>query len=456
MKYPIITVPNEILRTKCRSVDLKNEKNDAKNIVKDLILAMRKYDGIGLSAPQIGKQLRIITVEYQPEEIDEEDLPFPLHVMINPVIKKESKETSIYTEGCLSLPNLEVEISRPASITVYYQDIEGKNISLTADGLLARAIQHEVDHLNGIIFTDYINPKDINLNFEALSKLKYGFISSSDIAVPLLEKLADSAMRPDIIITETAKPCGRGLKIRSNPIAIAGNKLNIPVIETDNKEKTTEILKKFKLDSCLIFAFGQILPQEAIDDVKYGIYNVHPSLLPKLRGATPIQTALLHGETKTGITLMQISSKIDEGNIVNQTVLNIDKNDHCRELWQKVAHKTAEFIPNTYAKSLTGQSESLPQAGEVTYTEKFDFNELAIKPNFNPEKIYRLVKACNCGKRPFIIVNNTRIILDHVDYDGEHLILKKIQVEGKKIASPGTLSPELVKGLQKFSKMIIW
>ncbi len=455
MKYPIVTVPDPVLREKCKPVDLKKDRKQIEQLIGSMIEAMRNHDGIGLSAPQLGKLLNIIVAEYKPEEIDDFDPPFDLQILINPRIITKSKETNIYVEGCLSLPNLEIEIERPADIIIEYQDLNGKTIRKEATGLLSRVIQHEADHLEGILFTDHLPQKYINQNMEELKKIKFGFISSSNIAIPLLEKIADSSLRPDLIITESAKPAGRGLRITSNPLADFATNLDLPVLETDSKDTTLKILEKYKLDACLVFAFGQILPQQAIDAVKYGIYNVHPSLLPKLRGATPIQSALLDDLNQTGISLIKIDTKVDSGDLIAQVPLAINKNDHCRDLWDKVGKKTAEFIPNAYVRALTGQIIASKQnENEATYTKKIEDTDLNIKPSQDPQKIYRLIKASNCSKRPYVFIKGRRIIFDQAEFNGKEVILKYIQIEGKKVSEPNSLDDNILKDLQNYHKLI--
>lgn len=133
-----------ILRKKASPVSLPIS-DEIKKLILDMKKVVRKKDGIGLAAPQAGKSFRLIVV-------NSEDKKFAL---INPKITRRSFRKEIAEEGCLSLPGFYINIKRPKKITVKYFDEKGKKIKLKADDLLARVIQHEIDHLNGVLITDY-------------------------------------------------------------------------------------------------------------------------------------------------------------------------------------------------------------------------------------------------------------------------------------------------------------
>ena len=138
---------DEILRKKSRKVEVIDEK--IKTLVDDMLETMYKYNGVGLAAPQVGILKRVVVIDLY-------DNNGPL-VLINPEILKEKGEQEV-DEGCLSFPNQFAKIIRPAEVTVKFQDIEGNEVKLKAKELLAQAISHEVDHLEGILFVDKIIP----------------------------------------------------------------------------------------------------------------------------------------------------------------------------------------------------------------------------------------------------------------------------------------------------------
>ena len=138
---------DEILRKKSRKVEVIDDK--IKTLVDDMLETMYKYNGVGLAAPQVGILKRVVVIDLY-------DNNGPL-VLINPEILKEKGEQEV-DEGCLSFPNQFAKIIRPAEVTVKFQDIDGKEVKLKAKELLAQAISHEVDHLEGILFVDKIIP----------------------------------------------------------------------------------------------------------------------------------------------------------------------------------------------------------------------------------------------------------------------------------------------------------
>lgn len=147
----IITLPNPILRRKAQPVN----RFDAalQDLVNSMIETMRAAPGVGLAAPQVGISDRIIVVEY-PEDDTQEDSPKKLYVVVNPELKEVSEETEMGIEGCLSIPNLHGEVERSLAVIVKGQTRHGQAIKIKAKDWLARIFQHEIDHLNGIVFTD--------------------------------------------------------------------------------------------------------------------------------------------------------------------------------------------------------------------------------------------------------------------------------------------------------------
>ena len=137
---------DEILRKKSRKVEVIDEK--IKTLVDDMLETMYKYNGVGLAAPQVGVLKRVVVID-----IDDDNGPY---VLINPEIIKEKGEQEV-DEGCLSFPNQFAKVIRPAEVTVKALDKDGKEFKLKAKDLLAQAISHEVDHLNGILFYDKID-----------------------------------------------------------------------------------------------------------------------------------------------------------------------------------------------------------------------------------------------------------------------------------------------------------
>ena len=161
----IITVPDPVLRN--TSSLIEKVGIEEKQLIKDMFETMYHSNGIGLAAIQLGILKRIVVIDISKENEKKNPL-----FLINPVITKKSKNTSIYEEGCLSIPGQFAEIERPAECTLKYINYQGKNKELKADGLLATCIQHEVDHLDGILFIDYLSKLKKDMIIKKLVKQK--------------------------------------------------------------------------------------------------------------------------------------------------------------------------------------------------------------------------------------------------------------------------------------------
>ena len=161
----IVIEPDPILRKK--SSKLENVDDNTRKLLDDMLQTMYKAPGIGLAAVQIGVLKRLIVIDISKRE--EEKKPI---FLINPEIKFKSKKTSLYEEGCLSLPGYFAEIERPSECSIEYVDYYGKKKELKAEGLLSTCIQHEIDHLNGVLFIDYLSKLKRDMIIKKLIKQK--------------------------------------------------------------------------------------------------------------------------------------------------------------------------------------------------------------------------------------------------------------------------------------------
>ncbi len=160
---PILLVPDTRLRAKAKPVAAAS--GDAIRALSDRMLAtMYAAPGIGLAAPQVGEMLRLVVIDLQKEESRD-----PL-VLVNPEIVAESAETATREEGCLSLPGQYGEVTRPARVKVRYLDLSGAKREIEGEGLLAACLQHEIDHLDGVLFVDYLSALKRNMLLRKLAK----------------------------------------------------------------------------------------------------------------------------------------------------------------------------------------------------------------------------------------------------------------------------------------------
>jgi peptide deformylase len=163
--HKILTEPDPILRKKCTS--LEKVDDNLRNLMRDMLETMYKAPGIGLAAIQIGILKRLVVIDIAKENEKKNPL-----FLVNPEIISLSKNTSIYEEGCLSLPGQYAEVERPAECQIKYLDFYGKIKELKTEGILATCIQHEIDHLNGILFIDYLSKLKKTMIIKKLIKQK--------------------------------------------------------------------------------------------------------------------------------------------------------------------------------------------------------------------------------------------------------------------------------------------
>ena len=177
---PITLYGDKILRKKVDEV--REVDNETIELITNMFDSMRNANGIGLAANQVGANKKIFIVDISNVEGHEETKPV---VFINPEIEKYSEEKSVFEEGCLSIPDIRADVERPESIIIRYQDTDLKEQTLSADDLLARVIQHEYDHLLGILFTDLVDDETKKKLKKPLQKIKKRKI---EVSYPISEK----------------------------------------------------------------------------------------------------------------------------------------------------------------------------------------------------------------------------------------------------------------------------
>ena len=164
-KRPIIWAPDPVLKTKCTPVPAVDD--EIRTLMDDMLDTMYGAPGIGLAAPQVGVTKRVIVVD-----VSEKDQPNAPLCLANPEIVWTSDETAPHEEGCLSLPDLYADVERPVAVKVRYLDRDGASQELEADGLLAICLQHEIDHIDGILFVDHLSALKRNMFLKKMVKAK--------------------------------------------------------------------------------------------------------------------------------------------------------------------------------------------------------------------------------------------------------------------------------------------
>lgn len=179
------------------------------------------------------------------------------------------------------------------------------------------------------------------------------FMGTPDFAVPCLRTLAESSHDIPAVFTQPDKPKGRGYKMIPTPVKNAALKYGIPVYQPlslrkgDDAEKSMELLREIAPDLIVVTAYGQILPKEILGLPRYGCINIHASLLPRYRGAAPINWCILNGETKTGVTSMMMEEGLDTGDMLIKRETEIGENETYQELYDRLSVMGGEVLAET-------------------------------------------------------------------------------------------------------------
>src|SRR5277367_5093047 len=225
--------------------------------------------------------------------------------------------------------------------------------------------------------------------------MKIVFMGTAELSCASLEKLAEK-FSVIAVVTQPDKPKGRDLKLQCSPVKILAQKLNLPILQPAKArdEKFISELRELKPDLIVVVAYGQILPQTILDLPKFGCLNVHTSLLPKYRGASPIQSAILNGEIETGVTIMKMDAGLDTGEIISQACTSILPEDNSQTLHDRLAQLGAELLVATISGYVAGKILPRPQPAEgASYSAKIKKEDGKIDWNEPAEKILNRLRA---------------------------------------------------------------
>ncbi len=207
------------------------------------------------------------------------------------------------------------------------------------------------------------------------------FMGTPEFAVPTLVALADSGHEIVAVYTRAPKPAGRGMDVQESPVERAARKLGLPVLtpKTLRDEAAQAEFRAHNADAAVVVAYGLILPKPVLDAPKLGCFNVHASLLPRWRGAAPINRAIMAGDKETGITIMKIDEGLDTGAIANADPVTIGPDITAGELHDVLAQRGADLMPITLAAAERGSLTLTPQPKQgVTYAAKISKDETRI------------------------------------------------------------------------------
>ncbi|MDZ4817174.1 MAG: methionyl-tRNA formyltransferase [Verrucomicrobiota bacterium] len=296
------------------------------------------------------------------------------------------------------------------------------------------------------------------------------FIGTADLACPSLDLLSKTdGMKLVAVVTQPDRPAGRQLKLTPSPVKEAALKIHLPIFQPEKirSPQALEQIKYWHPDVVIVAAYGQLIPKSILDIPKYGCLNVHASLLPKYRGAAPIQWALLNGERSTGITIMQMNTGLDTGDILLQKEIPIRRHDNAQTIHDKLAHQGAELLvhtlktlPSNTIKPIKQGDSPTPYARKITKEDtRLDWSRMPLDlwlqiRSFSPRpgaftlwndgvtdkilKVFGIIISRRAKGQPGEIVRiDSHGILVAAKSGG--LLLREVQLEGRKRMSAAQL-----------------
>ena len=268
-----------------------------------------------------------------------------------------------------------------------------------------------------------------------MDKLKIIFMGTPEFAVPTLEALNEVA---EIIlaVTQPDRPKGRGQKLQPSPVKIFAEKNSLPILQPQ-KIKSPEVvaeLKKFPADLIVVVAFGQILSQEILDLPKFGCINVHASLLPKYRGAAPIEWCLINGEKLTGVTTMQMDAGLDTGDMLLKSEVEISDEMILPELREKLQNAGAKLLIETIEKLQRGELNPVKQDDSLSnYAPMLTKNLGLIDWKKAAREIHNLVRGLYGGAFTFLKGEKIKIWRTKITAENLQLKVGEIKNDSKKL-----------------------
>lgn len=226
--------------------------------------------------------------------------------------------------------------------------------------------------------------------------MKIIFMGTPDFAVGTLRSLAEADHEITLVVSQPDKPKGRGHAMVPTPVKVVAEELGIPVFQPVKIREAKDVLEKTEADVCVVAAFGQIIPASILHMKKYGCINVHASLLPKYRGAAPIQWAVIDGEKESGVTIMQMDEGLDTGDMLAKAIVPLDEKETGGSLFDKLSEAGGRLCVETLAKLEKGEITPEKQRESPTaYASMLDKKMGNIDWNKSAVVIERLIRGLN-------------------------------------------------------------
>lgn len=294
-----------------------------------------------------------------------------------------------------------------------------------------------------------------------MPKLNFIFWGTPDVARETLEILKKNGYLPSLIVTSPDTKSGRGLKMKESPVAIFALQNNIPCLKPENQAELLSIFSNDELvatrgsekklkealsghDLSIVVAYGKILPENILNIPRFGSINIHYSLLPKYRGASPVESAILNGDTETGVSIQKMVYEMDAGDIITQEKVEIFPKETTPELRARLISLGGKMLVKVLTPTLLPLSKGeVPKAEGVfkltpqnerkaTYCKKIKKEDGLLDLNDDPTKNYNKFRAYAKWPRTFFFENGKRMVITDAILENNQFIIKKVIPEGKK------------------------
>jgi methionyl-tRNA formyltransferase len=360
----------------------------------DMIDTMEAMPGVGLAAPQIGVMLRLAVVDCSTER-------GKAVRMADPEILSAGPGSFEWEEGSPNLPGVSAKITRPNPVVIAFTDTYGIRVQQTFDrslGDLGPAPDRppERHDLRRPPVQDEARHAAAQGAQEDLMRIV--FMGTPDFSVPVLDALVDAGHEIACVYCQPPRPAGRGKKDRPSPVQVRAKALGLPVrhpVSLKSPEAQADFAA-LDADVGVVVAYGLILPQAVLDAPRHACLNIHASLLPRWRGAAPIQRAIMAGDAETGVCIMQMEAGLDTGPVLLRHALPIGAEETAGELHDRLSALGASAIVEALHDLPSLTPEPQPEEG-VTYAHKIDKAEAAIDWSGDAEEIGRTIR----GLSPF-------------------------------------------------------
>ena len=269
------------------------------------------------------------------------------------------------------------------------------------------------------------------------NEVKFVFFGTDELAVKFLNGLTPAGFHPALIVTTPDKPKGRRMILTPAPVKVWAEQNNISLIQPNSLREIPPELKQ-AWDVFVIASYGKIIPQVILDRPAHGALNIHPSLLPKYRGAAPLESAILNGDTETGVTIIKLDAEMDHGPIVAQTKISLaDWQPDYEELRDKLAEAGAKLFLAKIEDYLADKIIPTEQDhGQASYTKKIEKADGEIKLTDGPELNYRKIRAFTPWPGTYFFADKKgqplRILIKKAHLEHGELKIDRVLPEGKK------------------------